>query len=205
MLDHARRKFADIVKTAGKNGPSTPGQKAAAEAVKRIAAMYHVDKMYKESSAEERLDNRQKSVRPLVDAYFAWIKEVLDKLGLDKSSKLITALNYSINQEPFLRVFLDGPDIPMDNNDAERSIKSFCVGKHSWHIIDSANGAEASAMLYSVAETAKANGLKPYEYFSYLLSQLVQYPRDNVPQGKLKELMPWSESLPDYCRKLKTR
>ncbi|WP_277409206.1 transposase domain-containing protein [Lacrimispora xylanisolvens] len=105
----------------------------------------------------------------------------------------------------FLRVFLEDPEIPLDNNDAERSVRSFCVGKHSWHIIDSKNGAAASAALYSIAETAKANNLKPYEYFSYLLEQLMLYPRNNVPENKLAELMPWSDELPDRCRKLKTR
>ncbi|WP_278145464.1 IS66 family transposase [Lacrimispora saccharolytica] len=161
--------------------------------------------MYEKSSDEERLDHRKNSVKPLMDAYFEWIKENAGKTGLDKSSKLAGALDYSIHQEQFLRVFLEDPKIPLDNNDAERSIRSFCVGKHSWHIIDSKNGAEASAALYSIAETAKANDLKPYEYFSYLLEQLMHYPRNNVPDDELVKLMPWSEELPDRCRKLKTR
>ena len=139
-----------------------------------------------------------------MDAYFAWINETLSKPGLDKSSKLVTALNYSKNQEKYLRVFLDDPKLPLDNNDAERSIKKFCVGKKNWQIIDSKNGAEASAMMYSLAETIKANGLKPYEYFSYLLNQLKEYPRNNVPEDVLADLMPWSDKLPDECRKNKT-
>ena len=104
----------------------------------------------------------------------------------------------------------------MDNNDAERSIKKFCVGKHSWHIIESKNGAKASAMMYSIAETSKAsammysiaetskaNGLNPFEYFQYLMDQLKEYPRNNVPEDKLAELMPWSETLPDCCKQPK--
>ena len=121
------------------------------------------------------------------------------------SHKLTEALNYSCNQEPYLRVFLQDALIPLDNNDAERSIGSFCVGKHSWHIIDSVRGASASALLYSIAESAKANQLKPYEYFTYLLKALIKYPRENVPGEDLKKLMPWSEVLPDSCRKNKTR
>lgn len=202
---HARRKYAEIVKAAGKSGPITPVQKTAAEAVDRIAAIYHVDNMYKESSARERLMNRQRSVKPLVDAYFEWIKKQLGRKGLDKSSKLVEAFNYSVNQEQFLRVFLEDGDIPLDNNDAERSIRSFCVGKHNWHIIDSKNGAKASAMLYSLAETAKANSLKPYEYFSHLLTQLMAYPRGHVPENDLAKLMPWSTELPDSCRKTKNQ
>jgi len=76
-------------------------------------------------------------------------------------------------------------------------------GKHNWHIMDLKNGTAASAALYSIAETAKANNLKPYEYFLYLLEQLMHYPRSNVPENKLAELMPWSKKLPDRCRKLK--
>ena len=165
------------------------------EAVKRIAAIYHTDHMYKGTSPKEILDNRQQSVKPLVDAYFAWIKGFVNNPGLDRSSKLSTALNYSLNQEQYLRTFLDDPEVPLDNNDAERSIKKFCVGKHSWHIIESKNGAKASAMMYSIAETAKANGLNPYEYFQYLMEQLKEYPRNNVPEDKLAELMPWSQTL----------
>lgn len=101
--------------------------------------------------------------------------------------------------------FLQDALIPLDNNDAERSIRSFCVGKHSWHIIDSVRGASASALLYSIAESAKANQLKPYEYFTYLLKGLLKYPRENVPEEELKKLMPWLEELPDSCRKNKTR
>lgn len=89
------------------------------------------------------------------------------------SSKLKEAMNYSINQEIYLRRFLEDPLLLLDNTDAERSIKSFCVGKHSWHIIDSAKGAKTSALLHSIAESAKANSLKPYEYFCYLLTELV--------------------------------
>lgn len=101
------------------------------------------------------MDNRQQSVKPLVYAYFTWIKEKLGTPGLDQSSAIKATLNYSLNQEQYLRTFLAEPEVPLDNNDAERSIKKFCVGKHSWHIIESKNGAKASAMIYSIAETQK--------------------------------------------------
>ena len=197
---HARRKFADIIKAVKKGASLTAGQKAADEAIRRIAAIYHTDNMYKGTSPKEIQDNRQQSVKPLVDAYFAWVKDVIAKPGLDQSSSLKGALNYSLNQEPYLRTFLEDWEIPLDNNDAERSIKKFWVGKHSWHIIDSKNGAKASAMMYSIAETAKANGLNPFEYFQYLMDQLKEYPRNHVSEDKLTELMPWSETLPDCCK-----
>lgn len=200
---HARRKFAEIVKSVKKGDSYTPAQKAAAEAVQRIDMIYHIDNAFKQSSAEERLNNRQQSVKPLVDAYFAWVKQMQSKIC--SSTKLTKALNYSVNQEKYLRTFLDDALIPLDNNDAERSIRTFCVGKHSWQIIDSVKGANASALLYSIAETAKANSLKPYEYFVYLLTELVKYPRNEIPRKELIRIMPWSAELPDSCRKTKSR
>ena len=194
---HAKRKFAEIVKALGKAAKGT----IADEANRRIAAICHVDKMYMESSFEERLENRKNSVKPLVDEYFAWLKTLYRNPNIDQSSKTAKAINYSINQEKYLRLFLTDAMIPMDNNDAERSIRTFCVGKKNWQIIDSKQGAEASAMFYSIAETAKANGLKPYEYFRYLLDQILLH-LDDSPQDYIGELVPWSPSLPEFCRKL---
>ena len=203
MLCPCKAKIRRDRKSCEKGTPLTPGQAVAAEAVRRIDSIYHLDNMYKASSAQERFDNRQRSVKPLVDAYFAWLKTLQGKSNA--GSKLKEAINYSVNQEVYLRKFLEDPQLPLDNNDAERSIKSFCVGKHSWHIIDSAKGAKANALLYSIAESAEANNLKPYEYFCYLLTVLVKYPRNNVPIGVLKTIMPWSEELPVHCRKTKSR
>lgn len=200
---HARRKYVEIIKGIKKGTPMTPAQQAATEAVRRIDMIYHLDNAFKKASLKERLDNRQQSVAPLVDAYFAWVKKM--QLIQNSSTALKGALKYSFNQEIYLRRFLTDPMIPLDNNNAERSIKSFCVGKHSWHIIDSVKGASSSALLYSIAESAKANQLKPYEYFSYILTELMQYPRNGVPAEILAKLMPWSEELPDFCRKTKTR
>lgn len=109
---------------------------------------------------------------------------------MDKNGNLCKAINYSINQEKYLRRFLDDPLIPLDNNEAERSIRKFCVGKHNWNIIASENGAYSSGILYSIAETSKANGLKPFEYFKYLLDQILEH-LDDPPSEYLDELMPW--------------
>ncbi len=193
---HAKRKFADIVKAAGKKGSKGT---IADQAVRRISAIYHVDNMYKDSSEEERLLNRQTSVKPLVDDYFAWLKPLQGSPDIDQSSPTAKAINYSLNQEPYLRQFLTDAIIPLDNNDAERSIRNFCIGKKNFQIIDSKNGAEASAMMYSIAETAKANGLKPFEYFKYLLEQMLLH-EDDSPDLYIDALLPWSEQLPDYCR-----
>lgn len=199
---HCKRKYAEIVKTVKKGAALSPAQQIAREAAERIAVIFHTDNLSKGKSSQEILDNRQQSVKPLVDAFFAWVKDILNNKVIS-STDLKKALTYSVNQEKYLRVFLESAIIPLDNNDAERSIKKFCVGKHSWHIIDSKKGAKASAILYSIAETAKANDLNPFEYFKFLMEQLKEYPRNDVPEEELKKLMPWSETLPDCCKQLK--
>ena len=82
----------------------------------------------------------------------------------------------------------------MDNNASERAIRGFCIGKKNWEMIDTINGATSSAIIYSIAETAKANNLKPYEYFEYLLTQIPAH---------MDDILPWSPKLPEYIRKQK--
>ena len=83
---------------------------------------------------------------------------------------------------------------------SERSIRPFCVGRSNWHVIDSIKGAQASAIVYSIVETAKANNLKPYEYLQHLLSVMMVHMYD-ADTAYLDDLMPWSENLPDVCKK----
>ena len=88
----------------------------------------------------------------------------------------------------------------MDNNASERSIRGFCIGKKNWEMIDTINGAKASAVIYSIAETAKANNLKPYDYFEHLLKVIPQHMEDK-DRSFLEKLLPWSPELPDRIRK----
>ena len=109
---------------------------------------------------EQRKKLRKEQVSPLVDAFFSWVRSNIGSVGT--GSTLYKAMQYSLNQESYLRVFLNDPFVPLDNNNAEVAIRSFCVGRNNWHVIDTVNGAKASAMIYSITETAKANQLKPY-------------------------------------------
>ena len=113
------------------------------------------------------------------------------------------AFTYALNQERYLKVFLEDGDVPMDNNASERAIRGFCIGKKNWEMIDTVNGATSSAIIYSIAETAKANNLKPFEYFEYLLTGIPKHEND-TGNGFLKDLLPWSEALPEHIRKPKT-
>ena len=136
-------------------------------------------------------------------AYLAltMIKENLPKVP--QKSKIWEGFQYSIHQERYLKVFLDDGEVPMDNNAAEQSIRGFCIGKKNWVMIDTVAEAKASAIIYSIAETAKANGLKPYDYFEHLLTEIPKH-LDDKNRGFLEDLLPWSPNLPANCRKSRT-
>lgn len=117
--------------------------------------------------------------------------------------KTAEGLRYSVNQEKYLKVFLTDGNVPMDNSASERSIRPFCIGKKNWLFHNTIQGAQASAAIYSVSETAKLNDLKPYYYFIHLLAELPKLCDDKgvIDLTKLDHLMPWSEELPEECRK----
>lgn len=116
------------------------------------------------------------------------------------SGQLRKAYTYILNQEKYLRVFLEDGEVPIDNNASERAIRGFCIGKKNWQMIDTINGAHSSAIIYSIAETAKANSLKPYDYFVYLLEEIPKH-MDQEDRTFLEDLLPWSEKLPEEIRK----
>ena len=192
---HARRRFDEAVKALPK---AKQKDSRAYLALTMIQAIYREEKLLKDLPAEERMIRRQLSVKPLVEAYFIWVRENLPKVP--QKSKTWEGFNYSLNQEKYLKVFLDDGEVPMDNNAAEQSIRGFCIGKKNWVMIDTIAGAKSSAIIYSIAETAKANNLKPYDYFEYLLTEIPKH-LDDTDRSFLDDLLPWSPSLPENCRK----
>ena len=119
-------------------------------------------------------------------------------------SNTYKALQYSLNQETYLRVFLDNSDVPMDNNTAERAIRPFTVDRKNWVNVDSIRGAEASAIMYSLVETAKANSLRVYDYLEYVLTELAAH-QDNTDRAFLADLLPWSKVVQKKCRIIKKK
>ena len=192
---HARRRFDEAVKALPK---AKQKDSRAYLALTMIQAIYREEKQLKELPAQERHNRRQLSIRPLVEAYFTWVRENLPRVP--QKSKTWEGFNYSLNQEKYLKVFLDDGEVPMDNNAAEQSIRGFCIGKKNWVMIDTVVGAKSSAIIYSIAETAKANNLKPYDYFEYLLAEIPKH-LDETDRGFLDDLLPWSPDLPANCRK----
>lgn len=202
---HCRRRFVNAIKAAKKDLPEEALKNSIAyQALARISAIYKLDGSWKERTSEYRMEHRQRILKPLVDEYFDWVKEQIKTCNVLPKSETGEGLSYSINQEKYLRAFLDNGDIPIDNSACERAIRPFCVGRKNWNVIDTVEGAQASAIVYSIAETAKANNLKPYQYFKYLLTELPErISRKKDSTFSLDNLMPWSPKLPMSCRKIK--
>ena len=195
---HARRDYADALKALKGDAKELAHDTVAHKALVQIAAIYKAEEALKDLTAEERYSRRQREVKPLVEAYFAWVHE--QDTATILSQKTRDGLNYSINQEKYLRVFLEDGNIPIDNSATERAIRPFTIGRANWHIIDTVHGAEASAVIYSLVETAKANSLKIYEYLKHLLTEIPKH-IDDTSMDFLEDLLPWSEKLPEECRK----
>lgn len=193
---HARRPFAEFIKSVGeKNAKGT----VAYEAYCLITQIMHEDNKLDDLSSDDRLTQRQLIIKPMVDAYFAWVKS--KALQVTKNSKIGKALSYSIHQEKYLRTFLNDGDVPMDNNAAEQAIRPFTLGRKNFVLIESDNGAKASAMIYSLVETAKANNLNPHKYFELLLNEFPNH-MDDTNLNFLDSLLPWSERVQQECHNL---
>lgn len=192
---HMRRRFEQALEVIPKEARKGT---ISYMAMKQIQAIYREEGKLKELHSKERLEQRQAIIKPLVDAFFVYLKQ--NQTEVPGSGKLHDAFTYALNQEKYLKVFLEDGEVPIDNNASERAIRGFCVGKKNWQMIDTINGAKTSAMIYSIAETAKANNLKPYDYFEHLLEEIPKHMED-TDRSFLKELLPWSDKLPKHIRK----
>lgn len=199
---HARRDFSDAVKAVGRNNKAAK-KTIAYQALVRIAAMFKIESTLSEMTADERLKERQKSIAPLVDEFFAWVKERLADTSVMPSGRTAEGLNYCVNHEKYLRVFLTNGNVPMDNSASERAIRPFTVGRKNWMLIDSVKGAKASAAIYSIVQTAKLNNLRVYNYLEYILTEMKDIIDEDghMDKEKLKPLLPWSDQLPQNCYK----
>ena len=192
---HCRRRFNDALEVI----PKAHRKESILHLImKQIQAIYREEGKLSDFSTEDRLMQRQLVVKPLVDAFFAYLKQNEPKIP--KNGKIREAFTYALNQESYLKVFLEDGDVPIDNNASERAIRGFCIGKKNWEMIDTVNGANSSAIVYSIAETAKANNLKPFDYFEYLLTEIPKHV-DDKNTDFLAELLPWSDMLPENIRK----
>lgn len=173
-MTHARRYFVNALP----KDKSVQETSAAAEAVRYFEQIYHEENLLSGMTAEERYKQRQVKVKPLLDAFFAW----LETLQVSGKSALSKAVAYALNEKPYLYTFLENGNVPIDNNRAENAIRPFAVGRKNWMHSNTAKGAEASAAMYSIVATAQANGLDAERYLTELFSK---------PEGTI--ILPWED------------
>jgi hypothetical protein len=191
---HARRKFTDALKALPESA-STSAVKAK-EGLGFCNQLFAIERELKTVSPEERYTIRLERSQPVLEAFSVWLREQTPRV-LPKSA-LGQAIKYCRNQWERLVVFLEDGRLEIDNNRAERSIKPFVIGRKGWMFSNTAKGAEASAIIYSIVETAKENGLNPFYYLKYLFEELPNI--DTTDKTNLLQLLPWSMTLPNECR-----
>jgi len=165
-MAHARRRFHDAVKAQGRN--KTRGK--AHRGLALIQKLYRVEKQAHNLEPEKRHAHRQQHARPILDEMRAWLDQSLPQVP--PTSATGKALHYLHHEWPRLIRYLDDGRLEIDNNAAENAIRPFVIGRKNWLFSDSVRGVKASANLYSLIETAKANGLEPYAYLRYLFTEL---------------------------------
>ena len=202
-MAHAKRHFANAIKAIGKSNPKAVEASVAYKALVRIGAIYDLEGTLKNLTPEERLKGRQSSIKPLLEEFFAWLRKIQTDQSVLPKGETAKGINYCLNQEEYLKVFLSDGEVPIDNLASERALRTFTIGRKNWMTINTVRGAQASAIIYSITETARANGLNVYFYVKPLLTELVKSVRadGSIDETALEELMPWSKTLPAECCK----
>lgn len=185
---HARRKFVEATK--GRKNTA-----AAHQMVSLVAKLYQIERFTKDHTADERKVIRQAKAKPILDKIKIWLDSKAGKV-LPKSL-LGKAIGYTLALWPQLIVYLEEGTIPIDNNPAENAIRPFVIGRKNWLFSGSPRGAHASATLYSLIESAKANGLEPRAYLNHLFEAL---PNADTEQA-LEKLLPQNIQKSDFIRR----
>jgi transposase len=165
-MAHARRKFSEAVTAQGRNKKRGKAHRG----LTLIGKLYRVEQQARKLTPDERHAQRQLHARPTLDEIRVWLDQVLGQVP--PTSATGKALSYLHNEWPKLIRYLDDGRLEIDNNAAENAVRPFVVGRKNWLFSDSVKGVNASANLYSLIETAKANGLEPYAYLRYLFTEL---------------------------------
>jgi transposase len=185
---HARRKFfelADIAANArrGKNAP--PISPMALEAVKRIDAIFDIERDLNGLSADERLRVRRETCAPLVGALETWLRT--ERAKLSRHAAIAKAMDYMLTRWPAFARFLEDGRICLSNNAAERALRGLALGRKSWLFAGSQRGADRAAFMYTLIQTAKLNNVDPQAWLAYVLTRIA-----DIPQTRLSELLPWN-------------
>lgn len=180
-MAHARRKFDEAAKVSKKAC-------SANEALKYFRNLYRIEKELRAMNLDEDefLSMRRKQVEPVLEAFKSWLEKRI--LQVPPSLTLGKAISYTLHEWPKLIRYLDSVHLTPDNNVSENAIRPFVIGRKNWLFSGSPEGAESSCAMYSLIETAKQNGLNPYEY---LLKIFESAPLSETPED-WKKLLPWN-------------
>lgn len=192
---HVRRHFVDSI-PLDSSGKELPGSKGA-EGREYISLLSRVEKDIQDLPYEEKKKKRQEASRPILDAFWSWVDKTS---ALSTTNELLTqALNYAANQREYLETFMEDGRLPLTNNLCESHIRPFATARRAWLFADTPKGAKASAVLYTLVESAKANNLDVYEYLKYLLAEMPNNRHLEHPEV-IDRYLPWSAELPEGCR-----
>ena len=184
---HMRRKWLEAMP----EGADAKTCKAA-EGYEFCNRLFELERQFEGLTAEERLIQRKEKSGPILEAYWTWLYTIPRPTG-----KLKDAVTYAQNQKAHLSAFLEHGEIEISNNQVENAIRPFVVGRKGWLFADTPQGAEASAIIYSLMETAKANSLRLDDYLLHLLSILPQRAEQNK-DFEIDDLLPWSEEMKSW-------
>jgi len=188
---HLRRKFIEAIPDGKSAGPKTNAE------IGRdyCDELFAIERSLETATPKERHAKRLELERPVLDEFWNW----LENLNPLSGSALGRAVTYALNQRPYMENYLLDGRLSISNNAAENAIRPFTVGRKNWLFSDTPRGAEASASIYSIVETAKANGLNVYMYFKYLLEQMTACDWHRHPE-LLEGMLPWSPAVQEDCK-----
>ncbi len=174
---HVRRKFFDL-----HQGHASP---VAKEALERIAQLYGIEKEIRGRSPAERKQVRGTRSRPLLEAMHVWLQATMTKLS--RKAELAKAIHYALERWLALLLFVDDGRVEMDNNAAERALRTVAIGRKNYLFAGSDAGGERAAAMYSLLGSAKLNGIDPEAYMTELLRRVADH-----PINRIGELLPWN-------------
>ena len=183
---HARRKFHDVWVVLKKDG-------VASKALETIAKLYEIERWMQDQtlSSDQIKIYRQEKSKPICEAFQVWLLDLKPKVP--PKSPLAKAIFYTLNQWEPLTCYLNDGQLSIDNNAAERQIRPFTIGRKNWLFMGSVAGAKAASVIYSLIETAKANGLNPTDYLKVVLEKIpTMSSGDSVAYSTL---LPWNVTL----------
>ena len=186
---HARRKFVDCMPKGIKDKNSR-----AAKALELIERLFSIEKGLGGVPIKQIKTEREKQSKPILDEYW----DLIENIEAGQGSALSKAVAYSIHNKTELNGYLSDGRIEMTNNRAERAVKPFVIARKNFLFSDTSKGAEASALCFSMIETAKLNSLDVYGYLIYLFSELPKI-GDTPTDDQLAKFLPWSDTIPEYC------